>query len=170
MSETRGPLSMGMLTLALTVFGLVFFVVTMLIIHGAPYLTDSLGSANDRQWTNWYWLAMLIVAPTVITGAASGLTSAFGAYIAKRVSATTDGAPANRWKISVGAGVGGALGSALFLIYMSWLYQNGLGPWILVLGSAAVFGAYAGFTALWIGRRSRSPQAPAAPVTAADGM
>jgi hypothetical protein len=77
---------MGMLTLALTVFGLVFFIVTMLIIHGAPYLTDSLGPANDHHWTNWYWLAMLIVVPTVITGATSGLTSAFGAYIAKRVS------------------------------------------------------------------------------------
>ena len=161
---------MGLLTLALTVFGLVFFVVTMLIIHGAPYLADSLGSANDRQWTNWYWLAMLIVAPTVITGAVSGLTSAFGAYIGKRASATTEGAPADRIRISVGAGVGGALGSALFLIYMSWLYQHGLGLWILVLGSAAVFGAYAGFTALWIGRRSQSPQAPAPAVTAADGM
>lgn len=161
---------MGLLTLALTVFGLVFFVVTMLIIHGAPYLTDSLGHANDQRWTNWYWLALLIVVPTVITGAASGLTSAFGAYIGKRISATTDGAPADRMKVSVGAGLGGVLGSALFLIYMSWLYQNGLGPWILVLGSTAVFGAYAGFTALWMGRRSGSPQAPAAPVTSADGM
>lgn len=161
---------MGLLTLALTVFGLVFFVVTMLIIHGAPYVTDSLGPANDQHWINWYWLALLIVVPTVITGAASGLTSAFGAYIGKRITATTDGAPADRMKISVGAGLGGALGSALFLIYMSWLYQNGLGPWILVLGSTAVFGAYAGFTALWMGRRSGSPQAPAAPVTSADGM
>lgn len=161
---------MGLLTLALTVFGLVFFIVTMLIIHGAPYLARSLGTANDRQWPNWYWLALLIVAPTVITGAASGLTSAFGAHIGKHASATTDGAPADRMRISVGAGVGGALGSALFLIYMSWLYQNGLGLWILVLGSTAVFGAYAGFTALWIDRRSRSAQAPAAPVTAADGM
>ncbi|WP_157534254.1 hypothetical protein [Microbacterium sp. Leaf320] len=170
MRETRGPLSMGMLTLALTVFGLVFFIVTMLIIHGVPYVTDSLGPANDQHWINWYWLALLIVVPTVVTGAASGLTSAFGAYIGKRVSATTDGAPADRKKISVGAGLGGALGSALFLIYMSLLYPNGLGPWILVLGSTAVFGAYAGFTALWMGRRSRSPQAPAAPVTSADGM
>lgn len=161
---------MGLLTLALTVFGLVFFIVTMLIIHGASFLTDSLSAANGREWTNWYWLALLIVVPTVITGAASGLASAFGAYIGKRVSAAADGAPADRTKISVGAGIGGTLGSALFLIYMSWLYQNGLGPWILVLGSTAVFGAYAGFTALWIGRRSRSPQAPAAPVTAADGM
>lgn len=161
---------MGMLTLALTVFGLVFFIVTMLIVHGMPYATDSLGPTNNQHWINWYWLAMLIVVPTVITGAASGLTSAFGAYIGKRISATTDGAPADRMKVSVGAGLGGALGSALFLIYMSWLYQNGLGPWILVLGSTAVFGAYAGFTALWIDRRSRSPQAPAAPVTSADGM
>ncbi|MCS3442821.1 hypothetical protein [Microbacterium phyllosphaerae] len=170
MRETRGPLSMGILTLALTLFGLVFFVATILIIHGAPYLAGSLDSADDRQWTNWYWLAMLIVIPTVITGAVSGLTSAFGAYIGKRVSTTTDGMAADRMKISVGAGVGGALGSALFLIYMSWRYQSGPGLWILVLGFTVVFCAYAGFTALWIGRRSWPSQTPAAVITAADGM
>lgn len=161
---------MGILTLALTLFGLVFFIVTMLIVHGAPYLTDLLGSANDRQWTNWYWLVMLIVMPTVITGAVSGLTSALGAYIGKRVSTSIDSAPADRMRTSVGAGIGGALGSALFLIYLSWLYESGPGLWILVLGFTAAFGAYAGFTALWIGRRSWAPRTPAAVITAADGM
>lgn len=161
---------MGILTLALTLFGLVFFVATMLIIHGAPYLAGSLGSADDRQWTNWYWLVMLIGIPTVITGAVSGLTSALGAYIGKRISTSIDGAPADRMRTSVGAGLGGALGRALFLIYMSWLYQSGPGLWILVLGFTVVFGAYAGFTALWIGRRSWPSQTPAVVVTAADGM
>lgn len=137
-------------TLALTVFGFVLFPSVMAAVQAVmmiPHLPDSRASIG--------WVIPLIMIPTVITGIVSGLTAALGAYIGRRMS--TDGPVGTvGWQVSVGAGLGGAVGSVPFLLYAAWWYQNGPGPWILVLGYIAIFGAYAGFTALWLRHRLRA--------------
>ncbi|WP_341956130.1 hypothetical protein [Microbacterium sp. LWH13-1.2] len=144
------------LTLPLTVFGTILFTATMLIIQGAIYIANLPDSRAGLNWT-----ILLIMVPTVVTGIVSGLTAALGAYIGRRMSSRTADAPTGRKKSIAGAGLGGALGSTVFLIYLSLLYQNGPGPWILVLGFIVVFGVYAGFTALWTGRKTlASPAEP----------
>ncbi|WP_312169461.1 hypothetical protein [Microbacterium sp.] len=136
--------------LALTVFGFVLFPSVMAAVQVVmllPHLPDSRASIG--------WLVPIIMIPTVITGIVSGLTAALGAYIGRVMSTNaTDGS--GGWKVSAGAGLGGALGSVPFLFYVAWWYQNGPGPWILVLGYVAIFGAYAGFAALVIRRRRLS--------------
>lgn len=130
-------------TLALTVFGFVFFTAAMAAVQAVmliPHLPDSRVSIG--------WVITLIMIPTVITGVVSGLTAALGAYIGRRMSTNAADGPVG-WKVSVGAGLGGALGSVPFLLYLAWWYQAGPGPWILVLGYIVIFGAFAGFTALW---------------------
>lgn len=132
------------LTLALTLFGTALFTATMLIIQGATYLANMPNSRGSL-----YWIILLIMVPAVATGITSGLTAGLGAYIGTRMSTSETGAPVDRKRMSVGAGLGGALGSTLFLMYLSWSYQNGPGLLVGVLGFIVVFGAYAGFTALW---------------------
>ncbi|MGV8882692.1 MAG: hypothetical protein ACOH19_11125 [Rhodoglobus sp.] len=142
------------LTLALTVFGVVLFTVTMLAIQGAFSIANlPMSEASVR------WLVILIMVPTAIAGVISGLTAGLGAYIGTRISRTTTDGPADRQAMSFGAGIGGALGSTPFLIYLSWLYQSGPGALIGVLGFMVIFGAYAGFALLWSARRSRSSPA-----------
>lgn len=143
------------LTLPLTAFGTILFTAIMLIVQGAIYIANLPDSRAGLNWT-----IMLIMVPTLVTGIVSGLAAALGAYIGRRMSASTAGASADRKMSIAGAGLGGALGSTVFLLYLSWLYQNGPGPWILVLGFIAVFGAYAGFTALWTGRKARGARTP----------
>lgn len=134
-------------TLALTVFGFVLFPAVMAAVQAVmmvPHMPNSRASIG--------WVITLIMIPTVITGIVSGLTAALGAYIGRRMA--TDGTEgAVGWQVSVGAGLGGALGSVPFLLYVAWWYHNGPGPWILVLGYIAIFGAYAGFTTLWMRHR-----------------
>ena len=142
------------LTLALTLFGTVLFTVTMLAIQGAFYIANL-----PMSEAGVYWLIILIMVPTVVSGIISGLTAGLGAYIGKRISRTATDGPAGREAISFGAGIGGALGSTPFLIYLSWLYQNGPGPLVGVLGFVVIFAAYTGFTFLWNARRSRSVEA-----------
>jgi hypothetical protein len=130
-------------TLALTVFGFVLFPAVMAAVQTAmmiPHLPDSQAGLG--------WITFLMMIPSVITGIISGLTAALGAYIGKRMSTNAAGGPVG-WKVNAGAGLGGALGSVPFLLYLTWWYQNGPGPWILVLGYVGIFGAYAGFAALW---------------------
>lgn len=143
------------LTLALTLFGLVLFTATMLIVQGVIYLANSPDSRAGL-----YWLILLILIPTVINGIVSGLTAALGAHIGARGSEKAAGRSASWRRVIAGAGLGGSIGSAPFLLYLSWWYQNGPGLWILVLGYIVIFGAYAGFTALWSGRRARSIRMP----------
>lgn len=138
------------LTLALALFGAAVFTATMLAVQGAI----SVANLPDSE-AGLRWLIILIMVPTVVTGIISGLTAGLGAYIGQRGSTTTTGAPGGRMARSLGAGVGGAVGSAPFLIYLSWIYQNGAGLVIGVAGFIVVLGAYAGFTALWTARRSR---------------
>jgi hypothetical protein len=139
------------LILALTLFGTVLFAVAMGVIQAAFYIANLPDSEAGLRW-----IILLIMVPSVVTGIVSGLTAGLGAYIGKRISATTAGASAERKAMSFGAGVGGALGSTLLLIYLSWFYQDGPGPLIGVLGFMAIFGSYAGFTAVWGARRSRA--------------
>ncbi|MBF4632866.1 hypothetical protein ITJ38_00440 [Agreia pratensis] len=143
-------MTMRGLILALTVFGTVLFTAAMLAIQASVYIANLPDSEAGLRW-----IIILIMVPSVITGIISGLTAGLGAYIGKRGSATTTGMPAERTRISFGAGVGGVLSGSLLLVYLSWFYQNGPGPWIGVLGFIVVFGAYAGFTAVWNARRSR---------------
>lgn len=143
------------LTLALTLFGLVLFTATMLIVQGVIYLANSPDSRAGL-----YWIILLILIPAVITGIVSGLAAALGARIGARGTAKAAGGSAS-WRAAIaGAGLGGSVGSVPLLIYLSWWYQNGPGLWILVLGYIVIFGAYAGFTALWSGRRARSIRMP----------
>ena len=146
-------MTMRGLTLALTLFGAVLFTVTMLIIQVALYIANLPDSEAGLRW-----IVMLFMVPTVIAGVTSGLTAGLGAYIGKRISRTTTDRPAHREAMSFGAGIGGALGSTPFLVYLSWLYQNGPGPLVGVLGFVVIFAVYAGFTLLWSARRSRSPR------------
>lgn len=141
-------------TLALTVFGFVLFPSVMAAVQAVmmiPHLPDSRASIG--------WVITLIMIPTVITGIVSGLTAALGAYIGRRMSTNAADGSAG-WKVSLGAGLGGALGSVPFLLYVAWWYQNGPGPWILVLGYVGIFGAFAGFTALWNRRGRRGVRTP----------
>ena len=143
------------LTLALTLFGLVLLtaVVGMFqVVEVIRHLPDSRASVG--------WIIGLIMIPTVITGIISGLTAALGAHIGTRMSTNSTGASASCKVVSADAGLGGAVGSVPFLLYLSWWYQNGPGLWILVLGYIGIFGAYAGFAALWSGRRARSIRMP----------
>ena len=143
------------LTLALTIFGLVLLtaVVGMFqVVEVIRHLPDSRASIG--------WIIGLIMIPAVITGIISGLTAALGAHISARMSTNSTGASASCKVVSAGAGLGGAVGSAPFLLYLSWWFQNGPGLWILVLGYIGIFVAYAGFAALWSGRRARNLRMP----------
>ena len=145
------PVRMGILTLALTLFGLMLFTLAMAAFQTVEvirHLPDSRAGVG--------WIIGLIMIPTVITGVVSGLTAALGAYLGKRAGQSILGPLSHRRRLAIGAGFGGAIGSILFLLYLSWIYQNGAGLWILVLGYIATFGAYAGFTALWTRPRQTS--------------
>lgn len=144
-------MKLRILTLALTLFGLVTFTAVM----AAAQAVSVLSHLPDSQ-ASLGWILFLMMIPTVITGIGSGLTAALGAYIGKRTSPPGAGAPPRPGRMIVGAGLGGALGSVPFLLYVAWWYQNGPGPWILVLGYIAIFGAYAGFVALWARRQQRT--------------
>ncbi|QDE33507.1 hypothetical protein FIV50_01020 [Microbacterium foliorum] len=136
-SKTRVP------TLALTVFGFVLFTVVMAAVQAVMmirHLPDSQASIG--------WLIPLIMIPTVITGIVSGLTAALGAFVERFTAPSYFDASKVDRSMAIGAGIGGSLGSILLLIYLSFVYQAGAGLWILVLGHVAIFGAYAGFTAL----------------------
>lgn len=146
---------MRRLALALTLFGLVLFMVTMLIIQGAAYVVNL-----PNSQAGLFWIGLLIMIPTFIAGTVAGLAAALGAYIGWRTSAKAAGGSANVKAVGAGAGLGGSLGSVPFLLYLSWFYQNGAGLWILVLGYIVVFGAFAGFAALWSGRTARSIRTP----------
>ncbi|WP_431074715.1 hypothetical protein [Microbacterium phyllosphaerae] len=142
---------MGILTLALTVFGLVIFTAVMTAAQAVSVLSHLPDSQASLGWT-----LFLMMIPTVITGIVSGLTAALGAYIGRRMKPTATSALTTRGRMVVGAGLGGAIGSVPFLLYVTWWYQNGPGPWILALGYIAIFGAYAGFVALWARRRQHT--------------
>ncbi|MCC4909218.1 hypothetical protein [Microbacterium sp. cx-59] len=135
---------MRRLTLALTLFGVLSMTGGMLLIQAAIYV----GNLPDAR-AGVSWTILLILIPTVITGILSGLAAAFGAYVGARMSADAPGPAVNNAARSVGAGMGGAVGSTVFLIYLSWFYQNGPGVFIGILGFVVIFGAYAGFAALW---------------------
>lgn len=144
-TKTRVP------TLALTVFGFVLFTAVMAAVQAVVmirHLPDSQASVG--------WLVPLIMIPTVITGIVSGLAAAFGAFVERFTAPSYFDASRVDRSMAIGAGIGGSLGSILLLIYLSIVYQHGAGLWILVLGSVAIFGAYAGFTALWSRRTARS--------------
>jgi len=143
-------------TLALTLFGAAFFTVTMTIAQAVPYVIYLPNSTAGLGW-----ILYLFMLPTVVTGILAGFTASLGAYIGRRMTTTPPDALTDRTRMSLGAGVGGAVGSSLFLIYLSWMYQGGPGLCVGVLGFMLVFGAYAGFTALWLGRRARKAQLPA---------
>lgn len=148
-TKTRVP------TLALTVFGFVLFAVVMAAVQAAMmirHLPDSQASVG--------WLIPLIMIPTVITGIVSGLTAALGAFVERFTAPSYFDASKVDRSMAVGAGIGGSLGSILLLIYLSVVYQQGAGLWILVLGYVAIFGSYAGFTAFWTRRRTPTPQPP----------
>lgn len=130
-------------TLALTVFGFVLFTTVMAAVQAVMmirHLPDSQASIG--------WLVPLIMIPTVITGIVSGLIAAFGAFVERFTAPSYFDASKVDRSMAVGAGIGGSLGSILLLIYLSIVYQHGAGLWIPVLGSVAIFGAYAGFTAV----------------------
>lgn len=148
-TKTRVP------TLALTVFGFVLFTVVMAAVQAVMmirHLPDSQASVG--------WLIPLIMIPTVITGIVSGLTAALGAFVERFTAPSYFDASKVDRSMAVGAGIGGSLGSILLLIYLSVVYQQGAGLWILVLGYVAIFGSYAGFTAFWTRRRTPIPQPP----------
>lgn len=154
-SPARRVTALRVPTLALTVFGFVLFPSVMAAVQAMemtlhlPDLRAPIG-----------WIIPLLMIPTVITGVVSGLTAALGAYIGTLMFTNATGESAD-WKvISVGAGLGGSVGTIPFLLYLSWWYQVGAGPWILVLGWIVIFGTYAGFAALWQRHTARSIRMP----------
>lgn len=136
-------------TLALTFFGLGLFTTVMAATQAVAVVSHLPDSQASIGWIIW-----LMMIPTVVTGIISGLTAAFGAFV-ERFTAPSyfDAAKVNR-SMAIGAGIGGSLGSILLLIYLSIVYRDGAGLWILVLGSVAIFGAFAGFTALMTRREA----------------
>lgn len=134
-------------TLTLALFGLGLFTTVMAATQAVAVVSHLPDSQASIGWILW-----LVMIPTVVTGIISGLTAALGAFV-ERFTAPTyfDAAKADRG-MAIGAGIGGSAGSLLLLIYLSVVYQDGAGLWILVLGSVAIFGAFAGFTALLIRR------------------
>lgn len=138
---------MGRLTVSLALFGLVLFAVVMAAVQVPIYIAN----LPDSQ-AGLGWLTFLIVIPTIVAGIVSGLTAALGAHIGRRTS--TGSHPATN--MAIGGGLGGSVGSLAYLLYLSWIYQNGLGLWILVLGYVGVFAAFAGFTAFRVRRSARS--------------
>lgn len=143
-TETRIP------TLALTLFGLGLFTTVMAVVQAVAvisYLPDSRASIG--------WIIWLMMIPTVVTGIISGLTAALGAFVERFTAPSYFGTSKVDRSMAIGAGIGGSLGSILLLIYLSIVYRDGAGLWILVLGSVAIFGAFASFTAL-VTRREAS--------------
>ena len=138
---------MGRLTVSLALFGLVLFAVVMAAVQVPIYIAN----LPDSQ-AGLGWLTFLIVIPTIVAGIVSGLTAALGVYIGRRTS--TSSLPTTN--MAIGGGLGGSVGSLAYLLYLSWMYQNGLGLWILVLGYVGVFAAFAGFTTFQMRRGARS--------------
>lgn len=138
---------MGRLTVSLALFGLVLFSVVMAAVQIPIYIANLPDSRAGLGW-----LTFLIVIPTIVAGIVSGLTAALGAHIGKRTS--TSSLPTTN--MTIGGGLGGSVGSLAYLLYLSWMYQNGLGLWILVLGYVGVFAAFAGFTAFQMRRSARA--------------
>ena len=138
---------MGRLTVSLALFGIVVFAVVMAAVQVPIYIANLPDSRAGLGW-----LTVLIVIPTIVAGIVSGLTAALGAHIGKRTSTS----PLPTTNMAIGGGLGGSVGSLAYLLYLSWMYQNGLGLWILVLGYVGVFTAFAGFTAFRVRRSAKS--------------
>ncbi|MEV8249636.1 hypothetical protein AB0O87_01765 [Microbacterium sp. NPDC076768] len=130
---------------ALLLFSVAFLNIPVLVFGWVEILV-----AETAPNSSTAWLPLLMVAPTFVGSIVAGLLAALGARIGSRVSRSAGTLKQHAgWRApSVGAGVGAAVGSTLFLMYWSLLFHDGPRFQLLLFEALIVFTGFAVFTAL----------------------